>query len=68
MDFGNRVLALYPPLVLSLVWACEALVQRGRRRKMRLPLLLIYEIVLWLLIGLGVWWMIAFLQPAPITA
>ncbi|MGV3659406.1 MAG: hypothetical protein ACO1TE_04455 [Prosthecobacter sp.] len=68
MDFGNRVLALYPPLVLSLVWACEALVQRGRRRKMRLPVLLIYETVLWLLVGLGVWWMIAFLQPASITA
>lgn len=68
LDFGSRVLALYPPLVLSLVWACEALVQRGRRRQMRLPVLLIYETVLWLLIGLGVWWMIAFLQPAPITA
>lgn len=68
MDFGSRVLALYAPLVLSLVWACEALVQRGRRRKMRLPVLLLYETVLWLLIGLGLWWMIAFLQPAPITA
>lgn len=68
MDFGNRVLALYPPLMLGLVWACEALVQRGRRRKMRLPALLIYEVALWLLVGLGVWWMIAFLQPAPITA
>jgi len=68
MDFGHRALALYPPLVLSLIWSCEALVQRGRRRQMRLPLLLVYEAVLWLLLGLGGWWMIAFLQAAPITA
>lgn len=68
LDFGHRALALYPPLVLSLVWACEALLHRVRRRPLRLPVLFFYELVLWLLCGAGVWWMIAFLQPASFTA
>lgn len=68
LDFGHRALALYPPLVLSLVWACEALVHRVRRRQVRLPVLFFYELVVWLLCGAGVWWMIAFLQPASFTA
>lgn len=63
LDFGNRVLALYPPLVLSLVWACEALVQRARRRSMRLPAFFLYQLALWVLCVLAVWWMISFLQP-----
>lgn len=68
LDSGNRALALYSPLVLSLVWACEALIHRVRRRQVSLPVFFFYEAVLWILCGLGVWWMIVFLQPAPITA
>jgi hypothetical protein len=62
------VLALYAPLVLSLLWACEALVHRARRRSVRLPVLMLYEIVLWALCGLATWRMIAVLQPASFTA
>lgn len=68
LDFGSRVLTLYPPLVLSLLWACEAMVQRLRRRPMRLPVFFIYQVVLWLLCGMAAWWLIAFLQPASSTA
>lgn len=68
LDFGNRVLALHAPLVLSLIWACEALVQRVRRRQMRLPVFFLYQIVLWLLCAAAFWWLIAFLQPAASTA
>lgn len=68
LDFGQRALALYAPLMLSLVWACEALVHRVRRRQVRLPVLFFHETAFWLLCGLGVWWMIAFLQPASFTA
>lgn len=68
LDFGNRVLALYAPLILSLVWACEALMQRVRRRQMRLPVFFLYQVVLWLLCGIAAWWVIAFLQPASSTA
>lgn len=65
---SQRALALYAPLVLSLLWACEALVQRARRRSMRLPVLMLYEIVLWTLCGLATWRMIAVLQPASFAA
>jgi hypothetical protein len=68
LDFGNRILALYAPLVLSLLWACEAMMQRVRRRQMRLPVFLVYQVVLWLLCGMAAWWLIAFLQPASSTA
>lgn len=68
LDFGNRALALYAPLVLSLVWACEALVQRVRRRHMRLPVFLLYQVTLWLLCGVAAWWLIAVLRPASSTA
>lgn len=68
LNFGNRALALYAPLVLSLVWACEALAHRVRRRKMRLPVYFFYELLLWILCGLGVWWVIVFLQPGLNTA
>ncbi len=68
LDFGHRVLALYAPLVLSLIWACEALVQRVRRRQTRAPVLFLYEVLLWLLCAAAAWWLIAFLQPASSTA
>jgi|GEM_PF-826858 len=77
LDFGwdtpvltqsQRPLALYAPLVLCLLWACEALVRRARRRSARLPVLMLYEIVLWALCGLATWRMIAVLQPGSFTA
>ncbi|WP_395738469.1 hypothetical protein [Prosthecobacter sp.] len=68
LTWGNRHLALYPPLVLSLLWASEALVHRARRRKMRLPVFVIYESVLWALCVLAFWRVIAVLQPASFAA
>jgi hypothetical protein len=68
LTWGNRHLALYPPLVLSLLWASEALVHRARRRKMRLPVFVLYETVLWALCILALWRVIAVLQPASFAA
>jgi hypothetical protein len=68
LTWGNRHLALYPPLVLSLLWASEALVHRARRRKMRFPVFVIYETVLWALCVLAFWRVIAVLQPASFAA
>lgn len=68
LEFGHRVLALYPPLVLSLVWACEALVRRLRRRRMRVPVFFIYQMALWILCAAAAWWLIAFLQRTSSTA
>ncbi len=68
LTWGNRHLALYPPLVLSLLWASESLVHRARRRKMRLPVFVIYETVLWALCILVFWRVIAVLQPVSFAA
>lgn len=68
LTWGNRHLALYPPLVLSLLWASESLVHRARRRKMRLPVFVIYEAALWALCVLGFARVIAVLQPASFAA
>lgn len=68
LTWGNRHLALYPPLVLSLLWASEALVHRARRRKMWLPVFVMYETVLWALCILAVWRVIAVLQPVSFAA
>lgn len=68
LTWGNRHLALYPPLVLSLLWASESLVRRARRREMRLPVFVMYETVLWALCILAFVRVIAVLQPASFTA
>jgi hypothetical protein len=68
LSWGSRSLALYPPLVLSLLWASESLVQRVRRRKMRLPVFVMYELVLWALCILAFVRMIAVLQPTAFAA
>ena len=68
MTWGTRHLALYPPLVLCLLWASEALVNRARRRQMRLPVFVVYETILWSLCVLAVVRMIAVLQPAAFAA
>ncbi len=68
LNFGRRTLALYAPLVLSLVWACEALVKRVRRRQMRFPVFYSYQAAVTLLCGAGVGWLIAFLQRSSFTA
>lgn len=47
---GDRfMLSLYAPLVLSLIWACESLLKRARRRKAHLWIFTGYEIAQWLL-------------------
>jgi hypothetical protein len=68
LTWGSRHLALYPPLVLSLLWASEALVHRARRRKMRLPVFVLYETALWALCILAFWRVIAVLQPGAFAA
>lgn len=68
LTWGSRHLALYPPLVLSLLWASESLVHRARRRKMRLPVFVLYETVLWALCVLAFVRVIAVLQPAAFAA
>lgn len=68
LSWGSRHLALYPPLVLSLLWASESLVHRARRRQMRLPVFVIYETILWSLCALAIWRVIAVLQPVPFMA
>jgi hypothetical protein len=68
LTWGNRHLALYPPLVLSLLWASEALVHRARRRNMWLPVFAIYETALWALCVLAFARVIAVLQPAGFAA
>ncbi len=68
LTWGNRHLALYPPLVLSLIWASESLVHRARRRKMRLPVFVIYETALWALCIMAFWRIIAVLQPVSFAA
>lgn len=68
LTWGNRHLALYPPLVLSLLWASESLVHRARRRQMRLPVFVIYETMLWALCVLAFWRVIAVLQPGSFAA
>ena len=68
LTWGSRYLALYPPLVLSLLWASESLVHRARRRKMRLPVFVIYETALWALCVLAFIRVIAVLQPVSFAA
>ncbi|OYW31000.1 MAG: hypothetical protein B7Z47_02415, partial [Chthoniobacter sp. 12-60-6] len=68
LTWGSRHLALYPPLVLSLLWASESLVRRARRREMRLPVFVMYEIVLWTLCVLAFMRVIAILQPVAFAA
>jgi len=68
LTWGNRYLALYPPLVLSLLWASESLVHRARRRQMRLPVFVMYETALWALCVLAFVRVIAVLQPIPFAA
>jgi len=68
LSFGHRSLALYAPMVLSLLWACESLIQRLRRRRMRIPVFFLYQSALWFLCGAAAWWLIAFLQRASSTA
>ncbi len=68
LNSGSRPLVLYPPLILSLLWACEALMQRARRRHMRLPVFITYEGILWALCGVAIWRVITILQPVAFTA
>lgn len=60
---GDRfMLSLYAPLVLSFVWACEALLKRARRRKARLWIFATYEAAQWILFIAIAWRIIQILQ------
>ena len=53
---GDRfMLSLYAPMVLSLVWACEALIKRARRRKAGRWFFASYLTAQWLLLAALVW-------------
>ena len=56
------MLSLYAPLVLSLVWACESLLKRARRRKAHLWIFAGYEIAQWMLFAAVSLRIIAILQ------
>ena len=56
---GDRfMLSLYGPMVLSLVWACESLLRRARRRGASIWLTRGYLIAQWILVA-GVTWRLA---------
>lgn len=60
---GDRfMLSLYAPLVLSIVWACEAFLKRARRRKAHLWIFTGYEVAQWILFAAVVWRIIQILQ------
>jgi hypothetical protein len=60
---GDRfMLSLYAPLVLSLVWACETLVQRARRRNCKAWVLGLYHGGMWLIVGAVLWRLIEIWQ------
>jgi hypothetical protein len=60
---GDRfMLSLYAPLVLSLVWACESVMRRARRRSAGKAFVTAYHCAQWLLIAAIVWRLIEVLQ------
>lgn len=60
---GDRfMLSLYAPLVLSLVWACESIVRRARRRQAGKAFIWAYHGATWLLIAAIVWRLIEIFQ------
>ena len=60
---GDRfMLSLYAPLVLCLVWACESLLRRARRRGASEWLFRGYAIAQWLLIGAVSWRVVEILR------
>lgn len=53
---GDRfMLSLYGPIILSLVWACEALVKRARRRKAARWYFVAYTAAQWILFAAISW-------------
>ena len=60
---GDRfMLSLYAPLALSLVWACESLMRRARRRQAGKAFIVVYHCTQWLLITAIAWRLIEILQ------
>jgi hypothetical protein len=51
---ADQVRALLAPLGLSLIWACESVLRRARRRSAAKFITLGYQIVLWAMIGTDV--------------
>ncbi len=60
---GERfMLSLYAPLALSLVWACEAVARRARRREASLWVFTAYECAQWLIFAMVSWRVIEILM------
>jgi predicted Co/Zn/Cd cation transporter (cation efflux family) len=60
---GDRfMLSLYAPLVLSLLWASEAMLKRARRRKAPKALFIAYHTAQWLLFAALSWRLIQIWQ------
>ena len=60
---GDRfMLSLYSPLVLSLVWGCESLVHRARRREAAVWFFYAYHLAIWLLVGAIGWRLVEILR------
>lgn len=55
--------ALVAPMTLSLVWACESLLRRARRRHASWRVFFAYEVVLWCIFAAMAWQVIEVLQP-----
>jgi hypothetical protein len=63
----QRLLLLQAPLALGLLWGCESLLRRARRRKASAVFIGSYHVLLWVIVGLASWQVIEGLQ-APLSA
>lgn len=52
---ANHLHALIGPMTLSLLWGCESVLRRARRRGARRALSYGYQGVLWILLGMTLW-------------
>lgn len=57
------ILPLQAALVLTLLWACESLLRRARRRGASRWIFIGYRITLWTAVGIGTWQAIQQLRP-----
>jgi MFS family permease len=64
---AQRLLLLQPPLVLALIWGCESLRRRARRRQARPGFLIGYQVLLWMLVAAQSWQIIEGLRAARIS-
>lgn len=63
----GRLLLLQPALALGILWGCESLLRRARRRRASQIFIVSYHLTLWAIVGLASWRVIEGLQ-APLSA